>query len=501
PVQAYFDARYPTALAGQGLVYGDPYTNLDYFDPKVVVPTDLEHSVLHKRLSTVHEDYSMPPLAKYKIDSAGVQTVEDWIQSLSPNYGTALQGQCISFPEIAPQKTSTPSLTLLSSTSSGLPVTYQLVSGPANLAGNVLTFTGTAGEVVVRAVQAGNATYEAAPTIERSFWVNPDAFANGTGLTGRYFDDITLTNQSFSQVDTTIDFQWGSATPNLSLGYEGFSISWEGEIEAPLAETYTFTTSTDDGVRLWVNNQLIIDQWQDQSVTNFTGTVSLPAQTKVPIRMEFYENTVFATARLYWSSPSIPRSIVPKIFLYPNSSVLPIEWQGFAVEEVGDQAQLYWEASSSDMGQEYIIERSENGEEFEFLKSVRPSSSSQTRFEAWDENPLSGTSYYRIKWQNIDGELSYSQIESAFFELFRYQVFPNPLGEGQPITVQLDFDEPQAVEIQVVDIRGRQLVKLRPSGWERRHDLTIATDGWRPGIYFVEILTNRKRITEKILLK
>jgi hypothetical protein len=62
--------------------------------------------------------------------------------------------------------------------------------------------------------------------------------------------------------------------------------------------SYRFTTATDDGVRLWVDNHLLIDNWRDQALTSHSGTLHLEGD--VPIKMEYYENGGVAAARLTW---------------------------------------------------------------------------------------------------------------------------------------------------------------------------------------------------------
>jgi hypothetical protein len=65
---------------------------------------------------------------------------------------------------------------------------------------------------------------------------------------------------------------------------------------------YVFTVNVDDGARLWVNNQLIIDQWQVQDVTQYSAAIDLPGGP-IPVRLDYFENTGLAEVRLSWSPP------------------------------------------------------------------------------------------------------------------------------------------------------------------------------------------------------
>ena len=98
---------------------------------------------------------------------------------------------------------------------------------------------------------------------------------------------------------------------------------WTGSVQPQFNETYTFYTTTDDGVRLWVNGQLLIDDWVDQSATTKSGSITLNAQQLYNIQMDYYEDGGNAVAQLAWSSPSTPQAIIPQSQLYPYTNPPP----------------------------------------------------------------------------------------------------------------------------------------------------------------------------------
>jgi hypothetical protein len=102
------------------------------------------------------------------------------------------------------------------------------------------------------------------------------------------------------------------------LGADTFSARWTGQVDAPVSGTYTFYTASDDGVRLWVNGVPLVDNWTLHSLTENSGTIVLTAGQRYAIRMEFFERAGAATARLLWSSASIPKAVVPSTRLYPG---------------------------------------------------------------------------------------------------------------------------------------------------------------------------------------
>lgn len=139
----------------------------------------------------------------------------------------------------------------------------------------------------------------------------------GTGLKGEYFDNIDFTNLKLTRVDKTVNFNWGSSSPDPSLGADTFSVRWSGQVLPQFSETYTFYTQSDDGVRLWVNGQLLVDNWTNHASVQNSGTIQLTAGQKYYIRMEYFENTGGAVAKLSWASPSQNKQVIPMNRLFP----------------------------------------------------------------------------------------------------------------------------------------------------------------------------------------
>ena len=83
----------------------------------------------------------------------------------------------------------------------------------------------------------------------------------GTGLLAQYFNDagsgIYFTALVLTRTDPTVDFDWASSAPDPAVQADNFSVRWSGQIMAPVTGNYTFTTTSDDGVRLYVNGQLL----------------------------------------------------------------------------------------------------------------------------------------------------------------------------------------------------------------------------------------------------
>ena len=148
---------------------------------------------------------------------------------------------------------------------------------------------------------------------------NP-ANGNGNGLTATYFNERNLTQPGLTRTDPTIDFKWGQGAPDQAIAPDTFSARWTGQIQPRYSETYEFTTRSDDGIRVWIDGQKIIDNWTMHAPTDNTGTITLEAGQKYDIQIEYFENLQGASLQLSWASLSQIKEIVPQSQLYSASA-------------------------------------------------------------------------------------------------------------------------------------------------------------------------------------
>jgi hypothetical protein len=183
------------------------------------------------------------------------------------------------------------------------PFTQNLVTATAG--SNVTTFSATglaAGTTYFFRVRATNGGGASAYSNVASA-ATPPAPATGDGLRATYYDNMNFTGATVSRVDPVVDFNWGSGSPAAGIGANTFSARWTGRVRAVEGGTYTFRAYSDDGVRLWVNGQQVINNWTNHAPTYNTGTITLAAGQTYDIRLEYYENTGGAVMRLQWRRP------------------------------------------------------------------------------------------------------------------------------------------------------------------------------------------------------
>jgi hypothetical protein len=112
-----------------------------------------------------------------------------------------------------------------------------------------------------------------------------------------YFDGTALAGAPLAQgCEDAIDHTWGSGGPD-GVPTNRFSARWTGTIDVP-AGTYVLTARADDGVRVWVDGDLVINAWRDQSATTYTANRQLSGEHAVVV--EYYENGGQAVAQFGW---------------------------------------------------------------------------------------------------------------------------------------------------------------------------------------------------------
>jgi len=131
--------------------------------------------------------------------------------------------------------------------------------------------------------------------------VSPDGKPGG--LYGEYFEGTDLSKKVNARVDPVIDFSW-SGGPPAGCPIDNYSVRWTGELVTDEAGSYEIGVLTDDGARLWLDDKLIIDAWQQQGATYYSTRQKLAANQKYGIRLEYFQAGGDAVIKLSWTKPS-----------------------------------------------------------------------------------------------------------------------------------------------------------------------------------------------------
>jgi uncharacterized repeat protein (TIGR03806 family) len=259
-----------------------------------------------------------------------VPTVADGKVFVAGDFGVAVYGIGVILPPptISPDGgvfTNSVTVTLADATNST--TIYYTLDGTTPTTNSILyagpfILTNT---VVVTAIAAQPGAFNSADA--SASFINSSTVGNGIGLMGSYWTNTTsaaFTNLAFTNLptlvrtDATINFNWGTAGPDPSIGKTNYAVRWTGSVQPQFSGPYTFYTTSDDGVRLHVNGQLLINDWVNQSPTVESNTITLTAQQLYNIELDYYyQNDTGSQVGLSWRSPSMPQAIIPQTQLYP----------------------------------------------------------------------------------------------------------------------------------------------------------------------------------------
>lgn len=161
--------------------------------------------------------------------------------------------------------------------------------------------------------------------------------ADKHGLTGRYYGDfagthnfVTAANDLFLQrTDPVINFDWDQQSPIPAYGVQDFMVRWTGYLTVPTSGTYELGAWGDDGLRIKLNNNTVMENWTNGSKPLAWGSgVYLTAGTPIPIIFEYYDANSFANVGLHIKSAQLgtPSQLIPTEWLNTETPALPAGW-------------------------------------------------------------------------------------------------------------------------------------------------------------------------------
>ena len=117
--------------------------------------------------------------------------------------------------------------------------------------------------------------------------------------TGYYYNFLQSSAPVLTRSDASINFHWGTSSPGPGVGFDNFSIIWQGNHYFS-GQNYRFTALTDDGVRVWVGGVLVIDGWKEQATTLYFKDYAPPRGTHL-VQVEYYELGIDANVSVNWA--------------------------------------------------------------------------------------------------------------------------------------------------------------------------------------------------------
>ena len=147
-----------------------------------------------------------------------------------------------------------------------------------------------------------------------------------SGLKGEYYTGTNFEQKVLTRIDPQIQFNWLDSSPAPGIPHSYYSIRWTGKLLAPATGEYYFYAKVDDGIRIWVGNQKVMDSWQLNDSKSFTGNIVLKAGQYYDLRVDYFNDMLEGEIYLYWQRPDRKRVIFDR-FTTPGE---PITGQYFS---------------------------------------------------------------------------------------------------------------------------------------------------------------------------
>ena len=120
------------------------------------------------------------------------------------------------------------------------------------------------------------------------------------GLRADYYNGANFEELVLSRRDATVAFDWAHRSPAPGVNAEYFSVRWTGWLVPPASGRYVFHATVDDGMRIWLNDRLILNEWRPQPVSRFATTVELKGGEPYRLRVEYFQAILDTRANLTW---------------------------------------------------------------------------------------------------------------------------------------------------------------------------------------------------------
>jgi beta-glucosidase len=172
-------------------------------------------------------------------------------------------------------------------------------SGPGNGKVNIL-------EGIKKRAGATKVVYAEGCGVMEEEWkvVAPEFLSheNTAGLKGEYFTNLTLQGApAVTKVSEKIDFLWTLSSPDRALAKDFYSARWTGKIKSPVSGMFKIGLDGNDGFRLFLNGQLIVDNWRKQTYHTMLKEFQFEKDKYYDIRIEFFEPVGNARLKLIWN--------------------------------------------------------------------------------------------------------------------------------------------------------------------------------------------------------
>ena len=180
-----------------------------------------------------------------------------------------------------------------------------------------------------------------------------------------------------------------------------------------------------------------------------------------------------------------------------DAALLPVKLSVFTVQKAAKSAQLDWTTEQETNSSHFIVQRSADGRKWNDIARVNAAGNSSIpiNYRLYDNAPLNGINYYRLKQVDLDGRFEISVVKNISFKtLYDVSISPNPAKDF--INIDITKTDNEVLNILITDLAGKIVQSLKSS----QKSIKIATAGIAKGLYFISIKNNNNSFTQKIII-
>ncbi len=195
------------------------------------------------------------------------------------------------------------------------------------------------------------------------------------------------------------------------------------------------------------------------------------------------------------------RIITSPIWYTKTDNISPLTLLSFsAAAQSNRTVNITWKTTAEVNVKSFIIERSTDGRTFSSIALINSSGQLEGKYEITDVNPNGGANYYRLKIIDLDGTFSYSQVVSINFKNIKFSTFKiveNPMTTH--VKLNIFSNENQVADIYISDASGRISSMNKTSLWKGNQTVTVGKENLHAGTYFLTIVFQKERVTNKFV--
>ena len=227
----------------------------------------------------------------------------------------------------------------------------------------------------------------------------------GNGLTGQYYNNTTLSGAPvYTANASSLDFNWNGGSPATGVNADQWSAKFTGTLTAPVTGLYTFAAASDDGSRVYIGQQLLVNQWHDQAASTQSGSVYLTAGQRVPVEVDYFQDAGASSLDLQWTPANYTDTNIAQAVALAKSSTTAVvfasnyEQEGDDLNDIelsGDQDQLIADVAAANPNT-IVVLNTGSAVAMPWLSQVKGV------LEAWYPGQTEGTAIASVLFGNYD---------------------------------------------------------------------------------------------------